>query len=112
MDDTDHVTIKTTGAEPGVYFATFGVASPLSRKIIGIIAPSHEAARIAVSTVFGNKWAFVYDAVEGGELSNQMREFSLGFLFCLKATLAYEHTYNTEVIGQAEFDAIYSERIK
>lgn len=85
------------------WFFTFGHGHPLNKFYIGVIAPTWQEARAAMTEIFGTKWAFQYEAndpVNG--VAYQEEEYGIVPLFHINVSVDYNGR-ESKIVPQAEF---------
>lgn len=59
------------------FYVTFGMGSMLSNYIFIIQTKNEDDARKATINTFGDKWAFMYNAIEGREYMHQYKKLPI-----------------------------------
>lgn len=87
------------------FFMTFGQSHPLKNKYVGIIAPTYEHARAGAFRTFGEKFAFIYEALDLTHgLESQVMNYGISPAFHFRSVVdEYETEPDTDYISESLF---------
>lgn len=90
------------------FFMTFPQSHPLKNKYVGIIAPNYTDAREGAFRVFGEKFAFIYEALDITHgLEKQVMDFGISPVFHFRSVMdEYETVPDTDFIDESLFKQI------